>query len=47
MVAIENLLGVFNAAVKYLVVDTIMSVVVAVGMVSLWLNQEIVCPMQT
>ena len=37
----------FNAAVKSLVFAIIMSVTVAVGMVSLWGKKETVCPMQT
>ena len=41
------LLGFLYAAIKYLVVGTIMSVVVEVGMVSLWGNQNKFCPMQT
>ena len=35
-----------NAAVKYFAVAIIVSVAVAVGMMSLWGNQEILCPMQ-
>ena len=35
-----------NAAVKYFSVAIIMSVAVAVGMMSLWGNQETPCPMQ-
>ena len=37
----------FNSAFKYLVVAIIMLVVVAVGMMILWGNQETVCPIQT
>ena len=36
-----------NAAVKYFAVAIIMSVAVAVGMMSLWVNQETLCPMCT
>ena len=36
-----------NAAVKYFAVAIIMSVAVAVGMMILWGNQEILCPMRT
>ena len=36
-----------NAAVKYFAVAIIMSVAVAVGMVSLWGNQETFFPMRT
>ena len=41
------LLVCFNAAVKYLAVAIIMSVAVAVVMMSLWVNQDTVCPMLT
>ena len=36
-----------HAAVKSLVVAIIMSVAVAVVMMSLWVNQDTVCPMRT
>ena len=36
-----------NAAVKYFAVAVIMSVAVAVGMMSLWGNQETLFPMRT
>ena len=39
------LLVCLNAAVKYLAVDIIMLVAVAVGMMSFLGNQETVCPM--
>ena len=35
----------FNAAVKSLEVAIIMLVIVAVGMMSLWVNQDTVCTM--
>ena len=41
------LLVCLNAAVKYLAVDIIMLVAVAVGMMSFLGNQETVCPMWT
>ena len=41
------LLVCFNAAVKYLVVVIIISMAVAVVMMSLWINQDTVCPMRT
>ena len=37
----------FNAAVKYFAISITMSLAVAVGMMSLWGNQETVCPMRT
>ena len=37
----------FNAAVKSLAVAIIMSVEMVVGMMSLWGNQDKVCPIQT
>ena len=36
-----------NSAVKYFAVAIIMSVAVAVGMMSLWVNQETLFPMWT
>ena len=36
----------FNSTVKYLVVAMFMFLAVAVGMMSLWGNQETVCPLQ-
>ena len=41
------LLVCFNVVVQYLAVDIIMLVVVLVGMMSLWENQETFFPMQT
>ena len=37
----------FNTSVKSLEFAMIMSMSVTVGMMSLWINQETVCPMQT
>ena len=37
----------FNASLNYLAVAIIMSMVVSVDMVSLWVYQDTVCPMQT
>ena len=45
--AVDYFIICFNAAVKSLVVDIIISVAVAVGMMNLSVNQEIVFPMQT
>ena len=41
------LLVFFNAAVQYLAVAVIMSVAVAFVMMSLWVNQETFCSIQT
>ena len=46
MVVVEDFFC-LNAEVTYFVVDIIMSVVVAVGMMSLWGNQEKICPIRT
>ena len=47
MVAVEYFMFWFNAAGKSLVVDIIISVAVAVDMMSFWVNQETVFPMRT
>ena len=47
MVAVEYFMFCFNATVKSLMVDIIISVAVAVGMMTFWVNQETVFPMRT